>query len=43
MIESWELQRIEEVIEKDIWYLRQLAKRLRGPSAGVERALEEGF
>lgn len=29
VIEPWELTRIHDVLEQDIWYLRQLAKRLR--------------
>eukprot|EP00913_Durusdinium_trenchii_P000312 g285.t1 len=29
LIESWELDRIAEILEEDIWYLRQVAKRLR--------------
>ena len=28
-IEPWELLKIDEVLEQDIWFLRQLAKRLR--------------
>merc|ERR1711879_379836 len=29
-IDSWEIARIDECLEKDVWYLRRLAKLLRG-------------
>lgn len=32
-ISSWEIQRIDECLEKDVWYLRLLAKLLRGLEA----------
>ncbi|CAE8621790.1 unnamed protein product [Polarella glacialis] len=35
-IAEWELQRIKEVLGRDMWYLRQLARWLRQPTDGVE-------
>eukprot|EP00435_Cladocopium_sp_Y103_P045595 s280_g13.t1 len=32
-ISSWEIRRIDECLEKDVWYLRLLAKLLRGLEA----------
>ncbi|CAE7879862.1 unnamed protein product [Symbiodinium microadriaticum] len=32
-ISTWEIRRIDECLEKDIWYLRLLAKLLRGAEA----------
>lgn len=32
-ISSWEIRRLNDVIENDVWYLRQLAKLLRVPEA----------
>eukprot|EP00929_Paragymnodinium_shiwhaense_P027048 TRINITY_DN15966_c0_g1_i1.p1 TRINITY_DN15966_c0_g1~~TRINITY_DN15966_c0_g1_i1.p1 ORF type:complete len:588 (-),score=97.84 TRINITY_DN15966_c0_g1_i1:168-1931(-) len=34
-IPRWEADRINEVLEKDVWYLRQLARRLRTPMGRV--------
>eukprot|EP00928_Gymnodinium_smaydae_P079306 TRINITY_DN6326_c0_g3_i2.p1 TRINITY_DN6326_c0_g3~~TRINITY_DN6326_c0_g3_i2.p1 ORF type:complete len:536 (-),score=115.32 TRINITY_DN6326_c0_g3_i2:211-1818(-) len=30
---AWEVNRVQECLDKDVWYLRQLAKRLREPES----------
>eukprot|EP00932_Pfiesteria_piscicida_P019291 SRR837773.6115.p3 GENE.SRR837773.6115~~SRR837773.6115.p3 ORF type:complete len:164 (-),score=67.25 SRR837773.6115:56-526(-) len=35
-IPAWEIDRIDECLEKDIWYLRLLAKRMRESTASPE-------
>eukprot|EP00930_Biecheleria_cincta_P036866 TRINITY_DN2526_c0_g1_i2.p1 TRINITY_DN2526_c0_g1~~TRINITY_DN2526_c0_g1_i2.p1 ORF type:complete len:708 (-),score=108.16 TRINITY_DN2526_c0_g1_i2:45-2144(-) len=37
-IAPWEIARIEEVLDEDIWYFRQLAKMMRPPEPGLPGA-----
>jgi len=41
-IASWEVNRIDECLEKDMWYLRLLAKLLRGTEAEVPGVVPAG-
>merc|ERR1719433_286131 len=41
-IPAWEVDRIDECLEKDIWYLRLLAKRARAQSGDPVTLLNSG-